>query len=328
MPSCPDVHITQDDVIIMFHDPSLERTTNGTGLIREQAYYGNIEHVVTVKEPVQKIPTFQELTDFLMREEHKHVKINIDIKPDNDPDRLFRLMRKIVTQYDNFEQDLSPRIILGLWHPKFLRAALEHVPELRRIHIGASPELARKYFWDQCDGFSMYFASLVPAEGQAFLQEAQAAGKDVFVWTVNRTDEMIEATRWGVKAVLTDNTDQFRNLRVEMAKDFNSTRSDNVGIFFRWATWRYWALAQLILRNMWISQLEKRAGESFKDADEKNLRAAATEALEAANLRAAASVGGGSGATTAVGSPEVKPMVDQIVPPPMTTGPASIAATA
>ncbi len=320
------MHITSDDVIVMFHDPSLERTTNGTGLIREQKYHGGIEHVRTTKQPIQKIPTFQELCDLLMRPECRHVKANvsgfvvsfgrhrqrarqrgprsrshswpfshalqIDIKPDNDPERLFRLMKQIVSQYPSYETDLSPRLILGLWHPKFLHAAIQHVPTLRRIHIGGSPLIARRYFWEECSGFSMYFASLVNFEGQAFLADARKAGKDVFVWTVNRPDEMIEATRWGVKAVLTDETATFRDLRVEMARDFAATRREQVGFFFRWADWRYWTLPQMLVRGLWLNQLEKRAGETFAAAAKRAKRenAERERAAEAEVAAAAAAV--------------------------------------
>ena len=74
-----DVHITTDDVIVMFHDPTLERTTNGKGLIYQRPYYGDngIEHIRTLKEPVQQIPTFKEVCDLLMRPECKHVKLNV-----------------------------------------------------------------------------------------------------------------------------------------------------------------------------------------------------------------------------------------------------------
>jgi hypothetical protein len=130
-------------------------------------------------------------------------------------------MKTIVESYPNFAVDLSPRLILGLWHPVFLNAALEHVPSLRRIHIGASPTTARTYFWKDCDGFSMWFPSLVTQEGQNFIQHARKEGKDVFVWTVNRRDEMVEATRWGVKAILTDKTDLFQDLRKNMTGESN-----------------------------------------------------------------------------------------------------------
>ncbi|KAK0564211.1 hypothetical protein OC861_004411 [Tilletia horrida] len=260
-----DVHITKDNIIVMFHDPSLERTTDGKGLIRDQNYYGNIEHVRTTKEPKQQIPTFKELCDMLMKEENKHVKLNIDVKPENDPDRLFKLMKEIVSTYPNYQTELSPRLILGLWHTVFLRAAIEHVPEFPRAHIGYSPWVARNFFWDGCQGFSLQFAALVTADGQAFIREANRAGKHVYVWTVNQRDQMIEATRWGVKAILTDDTAMLQHLRKDMALDFGKTRSDSVGFFFSWAHWRYYTLPQFLLQSKWCADVERRAGLTFKN---------------------------------------------------------------
>ena len=63
----------------MFHDPSLERTTNGTGLIRTQPWKGCIENIRTSKAPHQQLPTFQQVCDLLMRPENKHVKLNVGI---------------------------------------------------------------------------------------------------------------------------------------------------------------------------------------------------------------------------------------------------------
>lgn len=176
-------------------------------------------------------------------------------------------MRKVIESYPDYENDLSPRLILGLWHPKFLKSALVNVPSMTRIHIGASPSAARQYFWKDCSGFSMYFACLVGSDGQSFIEEAKAAGKDVYVWTVNRKDEMIEATRWGVKAVLTDKTALFQGLRKEMTNDFATTRQEQVGLFFRWATWRYYMLPQFVLQTLWMANIEKRAGCSFKEGN-------------------------------------------------------------
>lgn len=175
-------------------------------------------------------------------------------------------MKSIISSYPNYATDLSPRLILGLWHPVFLDAALQHVPSMRRIHIGGSPWLARTYFWKHCDGFSMWFPSLVGTDGQALMDQARKDEKDIFVWTVNRKDEMVEATRWGVKAILTDKTDLLKTLKVDMTGDYASTRSNEVGVFFRWASWKYWTPFQWIIQSHWLSSLEKRAGISFKEA--------------------------------------------------------------
>jgi glycerophosphoryl diester phosphodiesterase len=83
------VHITSDGVVLMFHDPTLDRTTNGTGTIRSQPWHGTIEHVRTTKEPVQPIPLFEQLIALIMEPENQHVTLNIDCKMQNDPNIMF-----------------------------------------------------------------------------------------------------------------------------------------------------------------------------------------------------------------------------------------------
>jgi hypothetical protein len=65
----------------------------------------------------------------------------------------------------------------------------------------------REYFFTQCDGFSMYFPTLLSAEGEAFRRECATRGNKITVWTVNDPEEMKECLRWGVQAVITDKPD-------------------------------------------------------------------------------------------------------------------------
>lgn len=71
--------MTDDDVIVMFHDITLDRTTTGRGLIADLPYFGpeGIEQVRTVQEPVQQIPTFDQLCTLLMEKDNRHVKLNV-----------------------------------------------------------------------------------------------------------------------------------------------------------------------------------------------------------------------------------------------------------
>jgi phosphatidylglycerol phospholipase C len=98
--------------------------------------------------------------------ENHHIKFNVDVKVFNDPVRVFTLMNKIVTSYPEWEAMLAPRIILGLWHPRFVKAAKAHVPYFKRSHIGSAPDIARKYFWNDCDAFSIWFPGLATADGE------------------------------------------------------------------------------------------------------------------------------------------------------------------
>ena len=264
-----DIHITKDDVIVMFHDTTLDRTTNSSGPIVDRPYYGEngIEHVRTLEEPVQQIPTFEQLCELLMKPENRHVQFNVDIKPNNDPERLFSIMRKTVSKFPDYEKTLAPRLILGLWHPRFVQFAKKHVPSLTRIHIGASPYLASKYFWDDCSGFSLCFPSLVGSQGQEFLHKAREAGKDVMTWTVNRSDEMVEAARWGVRAILTDRTDVLHRLNQEMSENFDKTYRENVSPWFAWTTLRYYSPVASFYGRACRYGIESQAGVPFANSN-------------------------------------------------------------
>ena len=108
------------------------------------------------------------------------------------------------SSYPNYELTLTPRIILGLWHPLFLLPAARHLPTCKRYHIGISFPLARRLFWTACDGFSIAFPMLMSADGHTFLQDCKRAGKQVCAWTVNGREEMVWCRRMGVEAIITD----------------------------------------------------------------------------------------------------------------------------
>jgi len=236
-----DVHVSKDGIVIMFHDPALERTTGSKGFIRERNWYGEngMEHLRTIKEPRQSIPTFSETIALLMKPENGHVKFNVDVKVQNEPDRLFSLMHDIISEQPEWETKLAPRILLGLWHPRFVASAKARLPYCRRSHIGVSISLARKYFWKDVDVFSMAFASLTGADGSKFREECKMAGKKIMVWTVNKPEHMMEAVRWGVDVVLTDVTKKWLELRGALQVDYDAILSRH-GRLFLWTTWQFY----------------------------------------------------------------------------------------
>lgn len=232
-----DAHVTRDGVVLMFHDPTLDRTTlNGTGKIREQRWHDDdeangtrgIKHVRTRPKvggaAGEPIPQFEELVQLLMAPEARHVVLNIDCKIQNDPDVLFPLMAEIIARYEDPatpHAQLSSRIILGLWHPLFLLPARRHLPHLRRIHIGASIAIARKFFLDpsrpdDVEGVSMAFPMLMGRDGPGFMHELRQRGKYFAVWTVNDDEEMRRAASWGAEAILTDKPVLCREVREQV----------------------------------------------------------------------------------------------------------------
>jgi phosphatidylglycerol phospholipase C len=96
------------------------------------------------------------------------LRIQVDVKPHNDAERLFTLLHEVISAQEDWQTTLAPRVILGLWHPRFILAAVKIMPYLRRSYIGASISIARDYFWDSCQAFSIQFAALATTEGAKF----------------------------------------------------------------------------------------------------------------------------------------------------------------
>ncbi|KAK7062204.1 GP-PDE domain-containing protein, partial [Favolaschia claudopus] len=239
----------------------LERTTNSTGKIREREWYGadGMEHVRTTKQPHQAIPTFAETVELLMRPENQHANFNVDVKVQNDPARLFKLMHETISSHPNWETVLAPRILLGLWHPSFLGSAKEQLPYCRRSYIGNSPAIARKFFWNDCEVFSIAFAALTSTDGERFRQECKAGGKKVMVWTVNEPDHMMEAVRWGVDVILTDVTRVWLDLRAALHSDYE-TNAARHSRFFLWTSIRFYPPVRFIRAVVNRERLESIAG--------------------------------------------------------------------
>ena len=76
-----DVHITKDGKLIIFHDASVERTSNGTGFIKDHTYEEMLElDIGSWKSPEfagQHIWTFDQLLDFC---DETNMLLNMELK--------------------------------------------------------------------------------------------------------------------------------------------------------------------------------------------------------------------------------------------------------
>lgn len=254
-----DVHVSLDGQIVMFHDAYLNRTTNGKGLISKQPYIGGIDQLRTTKLPAQNICTFAETLQLLMKPEARHVHLNVDVKLDNDPEVLFKLMHEQIIKFSGWQTELAPRLILGLWHAKYIEPAQRILPYCKLAHIGVSPSIAKKFFWNACSAFSLNYATLIGKEGSDFRKACAREGKELYVWTVNDRKQMIQAVKWGAAVILTDRTADYLNLRGEMSKDW-TTVSKEVDSLYAWSNLYYYTPINEIYKAWHTMTLHRSAG--------------------------------------------------------------------
>lgn len=75
----------------------------------------------------------------------------------------------------------------------------------------------RKYFYDLCDGFSVWYHPLTSAEGARFREECRRAGKELCTWTVNGREEMLQCARWGIYSIITDKPELWRSVKKDVS---------------------------------------------------------------------------------------------------------------
>ena len=186
-----DVHLSVDGEIIVIHDETIDRTTNGNGfvsafLLRElKAFHIDVNH---------QIPTLKEVFDLV----NQDCFINIELKSYEATEKVVSLVEKYVTKkgwkYDRF-------LISSFdWN------ALQQVAFLNdKIPIGVLTEtdldLALAFAkFIQAKSIHPHF-HLLTEENTAKMQEK---GLQVFPWTINELEDIQKIKTFNVNGIITD----------------------------------------------------------------------------------------------------------------------------
>lgn len=190
-----DVHVTRDGVLLAFHDESLDRVTDRTGLIRDLPYAEVAAARVDGREP---IPRFDELLAAW-----PDVRINIDPKHDSAVEPLAEALRRA---------DALARVCIGSFSDHRiarLRSLLgpdlctslgpKGVARLRAASYG----LPAGRFRSPCVQVPPGRGSVTIVD-ERFVRAAHHRGIQVHVWTIDDADEMRRLLDLGVDGIMTD----------------------------------------------------------------------------------------------------------------------------
>jgi glycerophosphoryl diester phosphodiesterase len=212
-----DVHATLDGELVAFHDATLDRVTDRSGVVarlpwREVrvARIGGVEPIPLLREVLEAWP---------------HLRVNIDPKADGAVGPLVDLVRRA---------GVIDRICIGSFSDR----------RLRRIRAALGPRLCTSMGPQEVAWLRIVASGLLPRAavtrqaacvqvpvrgGRVLLVEprllatAHALGLPVHVWTINERDEMRRLLDLGVDGLVTDELLQLRSvLRERGLWDLNS----------------------------------------------------------------------------------------------------------
>ena len=177
-----DIHLTADDQLVVIHDDTVDRTTNGSGKVNEmtlaelQALDARSVHVM-YPQPV-RIPTFDAVLDVL----RDMPTMEVEIKRDT-PENLEKVVPMVIEKLRNSGHTGA---IITSFEPYALELAYTNAPEIPRAHMGdwsneETWDVAKKYEVSRI-GINMSYAS------PQIVQRAKALGYFTVAWPCN--DEM------------------------------------------------------------------------------------------------------------------------------------------
>jgi len=204
-----DAHVSSDDVLVAAHDPTLERTTDGSGVIGDHTYAELARLKIGGREA---IPRFEDLLT-----SWPDVRINVDAKTPAAVGLLSRMVhrhrawdRVCVASFSapsvyRLRRELGPRVATALSWAEV--AALKWAPgrpiRARVLKSGQAAQVPPRH--------RLGIDVLTPG----FVDRAHELGKVVNAWTINDAAQMHQVLDLGADGVFTDRLDIAREVFLE-----------------------------------------------------------------------------------------------------------------
>lgn len=195
-----DVQTSRDGVVVVIHDETLDRVSDGCGFVRDYTYEElqgfDVAATWSGRHGIQKIPTFDEYCAWVKDTE---LVTNVEIKTGvYYYEDLEKKTLDIIRKYG-----LEKRVILSSFNHLSVVKVKELAPE---ITVGALLEhegLGNAGYYCHTYGFHCYHPGIKGLD-QETVENCKKYGIPVNVWTVNDMGDLERIYEWGCDAAITN----------------------------------------------------------------------------------------------------------------------------
>ncbi len=209
-----DVHQTKDSVLVVMHDKSVNRTTNGKGLIKNLTYDSirKLNANVSGKFPSfknVKVPSLALVLDSL-----KNYKCKVLVELKYGSDYYPGIEKRLVNLLKNYDESVF--VIHSFNKAALLDSSLQKssIPK-QKLFVLKFP-LASLTFDKrvQFDNFSKWNGTNVYYKfcSRRLIRKVHKMNKTVFAWTVNKPRKMKKLIRRGVDGIITNKPELLKEI--------------------------------------------------------------------------------------------------------------------
>ena len=199
-----DVHISKDGKLVIFHDASVERTSNGTGFIRDLTYAELLElDIGAWKSPEfagQRIWTLGQLLDFCRE---TRLLLNLELK-------------NYEVFYDGLEQRVSDEVCARGMQEQVFVSSFNHIsmqrfkalcPEIETGLLYDKPLLDMEHYLLRSNADNVHPRYMLLQYQPELMDLFHNRGMKVNTWTVNDEEAMEDMLRRGVDGIISNYPD-------------------------------------------------------------------------------------------------------------------------
>lgn len=206
-----DLHMSRDQVPVVIHDPTLERTTDGTGAVKEMSLFElrKLDAGAWFGDAYlgERIPT---LTEVMAMVQGK-TKLLIELKWDDEGDVYPGLVDSVLAEIDRFQGE--EWCVIQSFDASTIRDIKTKAPalEAQKLILYDLPILPghidRQWQWTDGSAFDEGVSAInvwLRCLSPRLVNRIHAQGKKVYVYTVNEPADLAYCQKLGVDGVITD----------------------------------------------------------------------------------------------------------------------------
>lgn len=196
-----DVKLSADGHVVVIHDPTVDRTTNGKGKVARLSLAElralDAGSFFSEKYRGEKIPTLEEVFDLI----GKRALINIELTNYTTPrDSLVEEVCRLVR-----EHHMEENVLFSSFLPRNLHQAAILLPEVPRGLLALEGwkglwMRSFQFFFGNYQALHPYVSDVTPQQ----IASVHRIGRRVHVWTVNDAEWIRRLLKWGADGIFTD----------------------------------------------------------------------------------------------------------------------------
>jgi glycerophosphoryl diester phosphodiesterase len=214
-----DLHMTADGEVVVLHDPTLERTTTGSGSLRDLRLADLAP--LRLKGPdgavtSERIPTFAQVLDLVV-ERPTPVELLPEIKVDANLQRYAGIEEKVLALL--WSRRLLERATVQAFQAEAIRRLRELQPRARAMFLVGRGDVERARAWpaEAVQRARELGAANLGMNHRLIDAEVVAAARDAGIrlsaWTVNEEADIQRMLDLGVGVIISDRPDLVKRLR-------------------------------------------------------------------------------------------------------------------